>query len=793
MASSSNVQPTTRRYTVADFYHATSFTDEVHEIDKSQGRAVLINGHLFYSPNCSQSDVPLPSHSPNPGLDVSSLERPLWWSMNHVHLAFLPLRGQGIHPLDNFLSARTRFVRIQGQFFLDPSIKLGWNRLEFELKWIIEILIGRCKIPPFPSAITSALARLGRRKDVYILRQELANGKGWFLYWISQLAYAIAVNVSIDGSPVQPIYDLPPEGEAVLGFDWTSFVDNAVPPWFEYLGTRNWPQTLLCVIQNCVARFDTNSRVGIFLDIVRPQQHQFSVDWFMKFNVPVWYPWGSSEQAAALDMSSVSRLAPLPHHLQHVATILHKSPSEMLPGNGGVIVSDRQPWIIFLAKRQEMMVNMEKRESPEERRKRLDRERQHPTAGARVFEWEKDDNDVYRRVEVPKAERTDVLEDYGRNQKVYDAFFNEWDCIAELGEMDQDEIERMDWGEESILYDPPPPSPHPGPSTTYQQEPSGTNVYKNMSQPLAYDQSEVYMPPAVEPGKPSLVPEYLLPKSVVTVSEVAHVMHEYFGYVPPLGINATSKETPALRERFQLTKAIGLHDVDHKYFESTAGIAAVNFIQSLSSDNGLPKIDFWDLRAGNPWALGLRKRLRSLKRLGSRFLFDFGDAATSSWMLCIERPEIVLFICRLNEQLDEAGIVTELLQRAIPHHTLVLLPSHTVSMPDTIRLPVRLPGYEFTTTDYNSYRTQVNNLLRDPRVVRAALMSGGIAWRLAVHKGFHLVVDGPTADLSDERVGICIPTNTPGWEYWDDTCTTKELDLLCGAYICYNGMLFKKN
>ena len=796
MASSSNVQPTPHRrysYTKVDFYRATSFADEVHEIDKSQGRAVLIDGHLFYSPNCSRSDVPLPSHSPNLGLDVSSLERPLWWSMDYVHLAFLPLRGQGVHPLDSFLPAPTRFMYSQGQFFLKPSVIVGWNQLEFDLKWIIKILVERCKIPPFPSAITSVLVKLVRCNNAIVLRQEVANGKGWFLYWLGQLAYAIAVNVSMDRSPVQPIYDLPPAGQAALDFDWNSFVDNAVPPWFKYLGTRNWPQTLLCAIHSCVARFDANSRVGIFLDIVQPQEHQFSVDWFMKFNVPIWYPWGSSEQAAALNMSSVSRLAPLPHHLQHVAMILHKSPSEMLPQIGGITAPDRQPWIAFLVKRQEMNANREKRESPEERRKRLNRERQHPTAGARVFEWEKDDNDVYQRVEVPKAERTDVLENYGRNQKVYDAFFNEWDCIAELGEMDQDEIERMDWGEESILYDPQPPSPHPGPAATYRQEPSGANIYNNTSQPLAYDQGEIYVPPVVEPGKrstSSLVPEHQLPKSVVTVSEVAHVLHEYFGYVPPLGISATSKKTPASRESFQLTKAIGLHDVDHKYFETTAGIPAVNFIQSLSSNNGLPEIDFWDLRAGNRWALGSSKHLRSLKRLGSQFLFDFGDATTSSWTLSVQQPEIALFICRLDGRLDEAGIIRELLTRAIPHHTLVLLPSHTVSMPDTIRLPVRLPGYEFTTTDYNSYCTQVRNLLCDPRVVRAALMSGGIAWRLAVHKGFDSVVDGPTADLIDERVGICFPTDTPGWEYWDDTCTTRELDLLCGAYICYNGFFF---
>lgn len=791
MASATECYPTAPRrysYTLAEFYHATSFMDEAHEIDKSQGRAILVDGHLFYSPNCTRSDILLPSFSPNPGRDISSIEHPLWWSMDHVHLAFLPLRGQGVHPLDSFLPVQTRFVRSRGQFFLDPSVILGWNRLEFELRWIIRILAGRCKIPPYPSVISSALVKASRHKDARLLRQELVNGKRWFMYWVCQLAYTIAVNISMDGSPAQPTYDLPSEEEVGPNFDWDYFAANAIPPWFDYLGTRNWPQTLLCAIRSCVATFDSNSRVGIFLDIAQPKHYQFSVDWFMKFNVPVWYPWGINEQAAALKMTSVSRLVPLPHHLQHVATILHKCPDENLANSGGIVAPAEQPWNAFLAKRREMTVNMEKRESAEDRRKRLNRERQRPTAGARVFEWEKDDNDVFQRIEVPKAERTDVLENYGRNQKVYDAFFNEWDCIAELGKMDEDEIERMEWGEESILYDPPPPSsPHQGSSATNQQESSKMNPN---TEPLTYDTGEFYVPPLSVQSKSSssaLVPESLLPKSVVTNSEVAYVLHEYFGFVPPLGSNVASDQVLSPREQLQLTKAIGLHHVDRKFFGSTAGLPAVNFIQALSSENGQPAIDYWDLRAGNRWPLGSSKRLKYLKRLGSRFIFDFGDAATSSWTLCVQQPEIVTFICRLDEQLHEAGIVMELLTRAIPHHTLVLLPSHTVSKPETSRLPVRLPGYQFTRADYDSYCTQVRNLLSDPRVVRGALMSGGIAWRLAVHKKFDSVVDGPTSDLIKERVGVCFPTDTPGWEYWDDTCTTRELDLLCGAYICYNG------
>jgi len=66
-------------------------------------------------------------------------------------------------------------------------------------------------------------------------------------------------------------------------------------------------------------------------------------------------------------------------------------------------------------------------------------------------------------------------------------------------------------------------------------------------------------------------------------------------------------------------------------------------------------------------------------------------------------------------------------------------------------------------------------------------MAGGITWRLAVEEGFDLVYDGPTDGLSRTRAGVRYATDNPDWQYWDDDCTVRELDRLCGAYICYHG------
>jgi len=346
------------------------------------------------------------------------------------------------------------------------------------------------------------------------------------LYWVAQLVYVIAVNISLDKSPVRPSYDLPPEGEAIGNFDWNALFTSAIPPWFEYLGIRDWPQSLLCAIQNGVANFDTDSRIGVFLNITRPEQRQFSVDWFVKFNVPVWYPWGKNEKEAASNSPSLSRLAPLPHHLQQVATILHKSPHRSLPEEGEVVVPAIQPWIVFLADCKVVNADMERGEKLQERQQRLTCKRQPPTTNAKVFQWKKDFNDVYQCMQVPKAECTDVLSEYGKNQKVYNAFFNEWDCILELGEVEQDEFEAMNWGEDSILYDPPSPRqgassfpcPEPQENTQLHGSLQGHDAYNNSNEPASFGVGDRYVPfglgTATEPSS-WLVLAHLLPASVV--------------------------------------------------------------------------------------------------------------------------------------------------------------------------------------------------------------------------------------------------------------------------------------
>jgi hypothetical protein len=61
-------------------------------------------------------------------------------------------------------------------------------------------------------------------------------------------------------------------------------------------------------------------------------------------------------------------------------------------------------------------------------------------------------------------------------------------------------------------------------------------------------------------------------------------------------------------------------------------------------------------------------------------------------------------------------------------------------------------------------------------------------WRLAVEiLSWDEVLCGPSLDVKSQRTGFSVEQQ-PGDLLWDDELTELELDLICGAGICYTGM-----
>ncbi|KAG5324168.1 hypothetical protein C0989_011886, partial [Termitomyces sp. Mn162] len=100
----------------------------------------------------------------------------------------------------------------------------------------------------------------------------------------------------------------------------------------------------------------------------------------------------------------------------------------------------RPEYEAFLSARDERNARRLLSETPAARQTRLNRERRPPTVSAQVFEWSRseEDENVWCRVQVRKADRADTLGQYSEAQKRYDSFSNEWDCCEEFGPSDCD-------------------------------------------------------------------------------------------------------------------------------------------------------------------------------------------------------------------------------------------------------------------------------------------------------------------------------------------------------------------
>jgi len=151
------------------------------------------------------------------------------------------------------------------------------------------------------------------------------------------------------------------------------------------------------------------------------------------------------------------------------------------------------------------------------------------------------------------------------------------------------------------------------------------------------------------------------------------------------------------------------------------------------------------------------------------------------WKLTTTTATHALAVLRLRQSgKSYQEIALYFLCRGVPFRTfrpfqlpLVRIPYHPIPH----RLPNRSAGYEFTKDDYYGYLHLRNVILGRPGA-RAALLHGGIIWRLAA-SFFECedVLEGPTNSSDGLTLGQSI----------DDSLSQVEEGLLVGAYVCYTG------
>ncbi len=89
-------------------------------------------------------------------------------------------------------------------------------------------------------------------------------------------------------------------------------------------------------------------RAGVFLNLCSSQE-QPTVDFFVRLNIPVWYPWGSAEETCARQNPSYwEKYIPPAHLLQRARSFLTAVPGPAPPAAEGS-QEDNQPWRLFFA------------------------------------------------------------------------------------------------------------------------------------------------------------------------------------------------------------------------------------------------------------------------------------------------------------------------------------------------------------------------------------------------------------------------------------------------------------
>ncbi|KAK0189652.1 hypothetical protein F5146DRAFT_1199916 [Armillaria mellea] len=105
-------------------------------------------------------------------------------------------------------------------------------------------------------------------------------------------------------------------------------------------------------------------------------------------------------------------------------------------------------------------------------------------------------------------------------------------------------------------------------------------------------------------------------------------------------------------------------------------------------------------------------------------------------------------------------------------------------------IPYRPVGFKPDLSDFAYYVRKRRALLEDPAVARAALMQGGLIWRIAMEHvpDPEFILSGPGNDMSNN--GIChhlqaTSNNNTSHRVWAEGLSEKQIDLICGVYRVY--------
>ena len=392
--------------------------------------------------------------------------------------------------------------------------------------------------------------------------------------------------------------------------------------------------------------------------------------------------------------------------------------------------------------------------------------------------------EVEYRQYVPFKAVGDLWGRYPDSHKVYDEWANEWDICPDLS--DEQPLEEAD------LYD--------DDDDDYDDEKAVVSGAHHSFQPTSFPAGQVAMSGFYEShlrwfyedNEDYTHPSGRLRPALEAFPSLARFR---YGIIPERveGSHAAYAQfsEPALKKIFGLVEEY-MDDAARSILPSASGFAAAYLSDPSKAAPG------WigDFNPTSRYYLGIVRRndiaLNAHVLDGSRWWRVRYRESEDLWWSVFVDDTTVLELWRREGVRNVRDVCSLLLHRG-SHFRIAYKPSRrdaqgfVLQSPKPVFLGWRSPDFRPDGWDFKAYETRAIDVLSAPRG-RAALLHGGIIWRIAVELlgqgGLSDVLRGPSADIW--RHGREVHEDG-GKSWYEDALTTYELDVISGVYKVYTG------
>lgn len=677
----------------------------------------------------------------------------------YPHIAFIPVSPRYEGPLFGRLKD-VYIVSQENVWRLDSDLILKWERLERALLSLSHILlnghISTLEFSPFPYPSTFGYKRSYSSQNRATKHAKLSRDA--FVPLAALCSYAIALHPN-------PAESSPPAWVQLL------HANGIHPLWVE-----NFTKTQF-------GRFKDVERVGA---VIHPACHWLKeIPTMLRADVPLWFYWADGNpqsydrQIGAFEVQkfcpSAAQISDALQASQYSAPLSEPIQPEK---NSRQRVDENID--AYFARKAEQMQKVIETETPMAREARLSREKHSKKSacpgrkGAMVFEWvDRDDNGILIRTAMTRGQVDNIWEIYGRNQRRYNSVDNEWDLCVQFGEPSSDSEDEdedfygMSLSQNSTIKDNTITTPLlPTSQEDWQQELEST--YGD------------HRTPGFHMVSPNPIEDQL-----------------FFRYGFSISIGYASRE-PGTDHTFN--DAVLIFGHRECFLNDTSKRSAVTeFFESLCKTPPFVHPELCDLSPNHDSHLGqFMSRFQGkveLKVVGDDTYYLVEPTQDSvhnvQWYVVVQDPCTALQCLRESWASSRIALAKALVRHGIPFSTRspapILLRSKTRYVFEG--LGTRRKDYTPNKYDYYEYELRLKELVKQPRVARAALLKGGIVWRLVMEvlgdsaEGF--IIDGPSDSAYHSANFLRLePSGVP---LWDDYLSHEELDFICGLYHIYTG------